>query len=205
MDILNLFCLASGAKLNWTKIVSIWASPTERSWQWQDDPGITWLPAGHTTRLLGFPMGFRIPKEEINNKILLAINRSIISWGANTLSLAGRIMISNQVTLACIWYLCSCSSVTSAAFRQTRAVVRNYIWGASAGQKTRAKISWDVVVQPTAHGGVKIIDPALQSAALLTKIIVRGLKPGYAPWKTFIRREVALTKMTDQKRCPPSP
>lgn len=114
-------------------------------------------------------------------------------------------MISNQVMLASIWYLCSCSSITSAAFKQTRASIRNFIWGARVGQTTRAKISWKVVIQPTIHGGVKIIDPTLQAAALLTKIIVRGLKPSYEPWKTFIRHEVQLTKMTDQKRCPPSP
>lgn len=141
MGILNLFCTASGAKLNWAKTVSIWAAQEERSWSWPEDPGILWLQPGQTTKLLGFPIGFRIPQEEINNKILLAVNWAIINWGANTLSLAGRIMISNQVTLASIWYLCSCASIKAAAFRQVRSVVRNYIWGAKTGQKTRAKIS----------------------------------------------------------------
>lgn len=84
-------------------------------------------------------------------------------------------------------------------------MIRNYIWGAKIGQTTRAKISWDVVIQPTLHGGVKILDPTLQTAALLTKIVVRGLKPGYKPWKTFIRREVQLTKMIDHNRCAPFP
>lgn len=117
MGILNKFCTASGAKLNWNKTTSIWASPQERTWRWLEDPGITWILAGHATCLLGYPIGFRVPKEEINNKILLAINKALITWSSNTLSLAGRIIILNQVLLASIWYLCSCSSITSATFK----------------------------------------------------------------------------------------
>jgi hypothetical protein len=39
---------------------------------------------------------------------------------------------------------------------------------------------------------VKIIDPTLQASALLAKILIRGLKPGYELWKAYIRREIAL-------------
>lgn len=117
MNILDIFCTASGAKLNWNKTVSIWTSMEAKTWPWPEDPGIRWLPVGQSTRLLGFPIGYKVPREEINNKIILAVNKALITWGSHTLSLAGRIMISNQVILASIWYLCSCSSITAAAFR----------------------------------------------------------------------------------------
>jgi hypothetical protein len=108
--------------------------------------------------------------------------------------LAGRILLANQVMLAAIWYLCSCSNISMTALKHSRGMVRNYIWGAKIGKSTRAKVRWNLVIQPIAARGLKILDPTIQASALLTKLIVRGLKPGWEPWKTFVRFHVDQTK-----------
>lgn len=90
-------------------------------------------------------------------------------------------MIANQLLLAMTWYLCSCACIANSAFSQTKASVRNYIWGAKIGSTMRAKIAWNIIIQTVAAGGVKIIDPTLQAAALLTKLMIRAMQPGYAP------------------------
>lgn len=204
MDIIQTFCTASGARMNWNKTVGLRISAHPRPIVWPSDPGIRWLQTGQTATYLGFPIGFNIVPEEINNKVLLMITKGLTTWGSHLLSLAGRILIANQVILASIWYLSSCSGVTSSAFRQTRTAIRNYIWGAKQGRKTRAKIKWDIVILPMVEGGVKIIDPQLQSAALLTKLVARGLKPGFEPWKTLLRQFVSNMKLTGNQRWPAS-
>lgn len=34
--------------------------------------------------------------------------------------------------------------------------------------------------------GTKIFDPKLQSQALLTKLVIRNLQPGFEPWNAFV-------------------
>jgi len=51
--VLELFCQASGAKVNWLKTAAIWASKIERTWTWGEDVGLCWLPKGMGTHYLG--------------------------------------------------------------------------------------------------------------------------------------------------------
>ena len=135
------------------------------------------MEPGQSAQYLGFPMEYNLPTEEVTNKITHQITKALTTWSNHTLSLAGQIMVANQVVLASIWYLSSCANITAATFRQTRGLIRNFVWGAKPSNKTSAKISWNVVIQPLVESGVKIIDPTLQASALLTKILVRAMKP----------------------------
>lgn len=42
--------------------------------------------------------------------------------------------------------------------------------------------------------GLKILDPTIQAFALISKLVVRGLKPGWEPWMTFVRFHVYQAK-----------
>jgi len=44
--VLELFCLASGAKVNWCKSVAIWANKEKKEWEWGQDIGLRWIPEG---------------------------------------------------------------------------------------------------------------------------------------------------------------
>ena len=46
---------------------------------------------------------------------------------------------------------------------------------------------WSTVILLKADGGLGIIDPEMQSKALLAKLVVRGLFPSTEPWKAFLR------------------
>jgi hypothetical protein len=69
---------------------------------------------------------------------------------------------------------------------QIRGIVRNFIWSGKASN-TRAKVKWETLVLPIAQGGLGIIDPKVQSEALLAKLLIRGLTPGGEPWKELLR------------------
>ena len=57
--------------------------------------------------------------------------------------------------------------------------MRNFLWSGSDGFGTsRAWVAWQMVILPQAEGGLGIIDPELQSQALLGKLVIRGLTPG---------------------------
>jgi hypothetical protein len=89
--VLELFCQASGTKVNWHKTAAIWASKSERTWTWGEEIGMRWLPEGTSTRYLGIQIGFHLPFEANFDKMMFALKSKLITWTHNKLSLAGRI------------------------------------------------------------------------------------------------------------------
>ena len=62
-------------------------------------------------------------------------------------------------------------------------LIRNFIWGNNASNNSVAKVAWTVLIQPKRKGGLGLIDPFMQSKALLSKHVVRSLLPGEELWK----------------------
>ena len=134
--------------------------------------------------------------------MLNQIRKHLLKWTNHPLSLARRIMISNQVVLSSIWYLTSWYDLTWKAPKIAKATVRNYIWPGKRESFARARVKWDTIVLPIVRGGIKILDPQWQSSALLIKLLVRGLSIGYEPWKTLVRYRVTQTKQSKRGRWP---
>lgn len=51
-DVINLFCCASGAKLNWDKSVAVWVSDKPRDWQWGEELGLDGSPRARQLAIL---------------------------------------------------------------------------------------------------------------------------------------------------------
>ena len=102
LQVIHRFGAATGAKLNLHKSVGLWLAPTARSWQWGEEAGLKWLEKGEVTRYLGYPFGIDISQKDKDAKMLSQIRKHLTRWSANKLSLAGRIMVSNQVVLSSI-------------------------------------------------------------------------------------------------------
>jgi hypothetical protein len=186
--VLDIFCKASGAKINWHKIATIWASKKNKEWEWGQEVGLQWIPESKGVRYLGIQVGFHLPPEANFDKMLSALKGKLINWSTCRLSLAGRILVANQVLLASMWYLAATWNPNPRMCCQVRGVVRNFIWSGKA-TNARAKVKWETLVLPTSQGGLGIIDPKTQSEALLPKLLIRGLEPGGEPWKELLRHK----------------
>ena len=202
INVINRFGAASGAKLNLHKSIGLWISHTARTWQWGEAAGLKWLQPGEVTRYLGYPFGLHIPQKEKDSKMLGQIRKHLHKWAGNKLSLAGRIMVSNQVILSSIWYLASCTDLSGQALKLARTTVRNYIWSGKEVSCARARVKWATAVLPIVRGGVKILDPQWQASALLVKLLIRGMTAGYEPWKVLVRYRVAQTQQSRRGRWP---
>jgi hypothetical protein len=184
--VLDIFCKAFGAKVNWNKTAVIWASKREKDWDWGQEVGLQWILEGKEVRYLGIQVGFHLPLEANFSKMVTALKGKLINWSTCRLSLAGRILVANQVLLASMWYMAAAWNPNPAMCSQIRGIVRNFIWSRKASN-ARAKVKWETLVLPTAQGGLGIIDPKVQSEALLAKLFIRGLAPGGEPWKELLR------------------
>ena len=190
MVVLDLHCEASGSKLNWTKTRAIWASDIPRNWTWRDDLGLVWLQEGQTTKHLRCLIGFKALREDIYSLMVQKIRDGIQRWNKHRLSLAGRILVVNQVILGSIWYIATCATTSSTAIAKITALVRDYVWSGKFDHKTRARIRWASAILPITQGGMQVLDPTTQIQALLTKNLVRGMQPGTEPWKVFIQYRI---------------
>jgi hypothetical protein len=140
---------------------------------------------------LGFPFGVNLPQEDKDAKILHQVRTQFNRWVGKSLSLAAQVLVTNQVILASIWYLCSCCDVSKGILLRVRTLVRNFIWGGNPNRRVRVQVAWDTAIIPTVKGGLKIFDPYAHAKALLAKMLSRVMAPGDEPWKTFIRNRVS--------------
>ena len=152
----------------------------------------TW--GNNTTSRLSFWPTYITKKKD--GKMLSQIRMHLSKWSNHPLSLAGRIMVYNQVVLSSIWYLASCMDLTEKTLIIAKATIRNYIWSGKRESCARAKVKWDTAILPIVQGGVKILDPQWKASALLIKLLTRGLSVGYEPWKTLVHYRVSQTKQS---------
>jgi hypothetical protein len=136
--------------------------------------------------------------------MMLALKSKLIIWSNNALSLAGRILVANQVLLALIWYLAACWNPDPKMNNQVRGLVRNFIWGGKEAP-TCAKVRWETLALPIAQGGLGVTDPKSQSKALLVKLLVRGLALGGEPWKELVWHKAGQTKLPHHGKGPSIP
>jgi hypothetical protein len=99
------------------------------------------------------------------DKLMISLKGKMIAWGNCNLSLAGRILIANQVLLSSMWYMAAYWNPNPKMCNQIKGVIRNFIWGGKA-IKTREKVKWDSLTLPSSSGGLRIIDPKAQTKAL---------------------------------------
>jgi hypothetical protein len=103
-------------------------------------------------------VGIHFPPEANFDKMLSVLKGKLINWSTCHLSLAGRILVVNQVLLASMWCLAASLNLNPRMCCQVRGIVRNFIWSGKA-TNARAKVKWETLVLPTSQGGLKIIDP----------------------------------------------
>ena len=108
------------------------------------------------------------------------------------LSLAGRIIVANHVLLSTLWHAVSVWMFDKQAIRTVKASIRRFLWAGMRKDKAAAKVSWSTLILPKSKGVLGLIEPELQSRALLCKVLVRSLLHGNELWKTLIHNRSIL-------------
>ena len=98
-------------------------------------------------------MGLHVTADMLVAPLLVKLRRKLLLWDSVNLSLAGRILVANQVLLATIWYVASTTLFARSCILQVQRLIRNYIWGGKTGQGKRPKVAWAVLIAPRQNGG----------------------------------------------------
>ncbi len=70
-------------KMNWHKSCVVWASLNFQNWSWGEDLGLKWLGKGQATKYLGFQVGFEVPQQEKDVKVIQQVRGKHSQQGGN--------------------------------------------------------------------------------------------------------------------------
>jgi ribonuclease HI/exonuclease III len=170
---------------------------------------------GHTIwesfNYLGVPISKKSPRSSSWNHILDKLKRRISSWGANWLTLAGRIVLIKSVLASVPIYQNSLLLANGTVINQLEALQRRFLWeGGKQTSKRAHLISWDKVSKPFMEGGLSLKNIKVQNLALGAKLlwhIISG-NPAWckaALWKKYFngpRRRSVEQQPNDQLGSP---
>ena len=89
-----------------------------------------------------------------------------------------------------MWHSVSCWIMDPVGLHVIKAAIRGFIWSGKDNPMDAARVSWCWLTQPRAKGGLGLIDPLMQSCALLAKMVVRCVLPGKGCWKVLLRNRL---------------
>jgi hypothetical protein len=72
---------------------------------------------------------FQFPTEANIDKLMISLKGKMIAWRNCNLTLAGKILITNQVLFSSMWYMAACWNTNPRMCIQIRGVIQNFIWG----------------------------------------------------------------------------
>ena len=106
------------------------------------------------------------------------------------LSLAGRIVICNQVLLSTLWFFITVWGGSNNILEKIRGAIRNYLWSGKE-QLTRTRVSWKECCVKKKYGGFGLVDPEEAKISLLCKWIVKASEPRESILQLMLRYRLA--------------
>ena len=102
------------------------------------------------------------------------------------LSLAGRVVICNQMQLSTLWFFYNDVGGSNEILRSIKRVIRNYLWSGKE-QLTRTRVSWKVCCMKKKVGGLDLVDPEAAKISLMCKWIVKAMELGESNLQLMLR------------------
>ena len=110
--VIDLYCTASGGKLNGHKTRCIRASSLPKNFSWGDNLGVQWLVQGEATRYVGIPLGFKISQDTKDAATLAFMTKHLNFWTDRQCTLAARFNNTTQAIEASLWFIARCVDIS---------------------------------------------------------------------------------------------
>ena len=175
--ILKTFSEASGMEINWTKSCAYWYDKYTHKPDWLAGYNWKWAEEGDLSKLLGTPFGLNLNTPDVDSFLYSKISKKLDYWSTMKLSLAGRIVICNQVLLSTLWFFIMVWGGSNKILKKIRGAIRNYLWSGKE-QHSRTRVSWRECCLRKRDGGLGLVDPEEAKTSLLCKWIIKAMEPG---------------------------
>ena len=116
-------------------------------------------------------MSLGLKTEDMIASLLLRLRNKLVYWNKGKLSLARRVAIANSMLLSSFWYITSTWLFSRSIMLKFQCLVHNFIWGSNILGNSVAKVACSVLIKSKQKGGLGLIDPFMQSKALLNMLL----------------------------------
>lgn len=119
---------------------------------------------------LGVPLLHKAPTRATYDFILEKTQKSLSSWKASTLSLAGRATLAKSVVAALPSYFMQTMLIPKGVCEKLDQIQRNFGWGAENGSRRVRQVKWEIICSPKNQGGLGFRCSSDFNEALLMKV-----------------------------------
>ncbi|KAE8704873.1 hypothetical protein F3Y22_tig00110435pilonHSYRG00103 [Hibiscus syriacus] len=183
--VLLIYELLVGLKLNLGKsrIFGINVEEGELT-NWAEVIGcsVGYLPSEY----LGLPLGYKRNSVAMWDPIVARFNAKLSGWIANSLSIAGRVVLVKSVLCSLPVYFMSMFRIPAAVILKLNSIMASFLWGDSIDKKKIHWVNWKSVSKPRNLGGLGVPNLALLNRALLGKWVWKFSSEKKSWWKKVI-------------------
>ncbi|KAG0782877.1 hypothetical protein G6F21_010864 [Rhizopus arrhizus] len=165
---IEVYSRSSNARINYNKVETISLSGRDHSSYWGRDLTDMNIPRIHLPTnpdpivYLGFPLiQSSLQRRTFMSQFTNKIKQIALLHSTRSLSILGRATIVNSLILSMCWYLFRVTPITKADISKIRSVVSKFM-----NQGIFPRIKWTILTLPKHLGGLNLIDPHIQQAAL---------------------------------------
>ncbi len=175
-EIIQLYCKASGAKINKKKSEVI-------LFQSNDPPlfNLEDYTLKEFTKYLGVMIGNNIPSKLIWENIIKKMRAIIALWKRRNLSIQGRSLVAKSLILSKIWYIATNQVIPIEVLKEIKDIVYEYIW-----EGKKAPVRHLLASLEKEEGGIKVLNLETQIQALLSKWIGQLLSSEPKKWRCIV-------------------
>jgi hypothetical protein len=170
MQILTTFGEASGLQINWQKtnaayLATLPLPPYLHRLQW------TWETNINASKLLGLPVAQTISAPRMHAMLKLKLEEKLAQSRSNLASLGARIIISNHLIVASLWYKLTLWMGKAKDLHTMQAQVTKFIWG-GARTTARHRVDLHTICRPKMEGGLGLLAIPTQTASLSARFML---------------------------------
>lgn len=132
--------------------------------------------------------------------ILDRMKSKLATWKANSLSLAGRVVLIKSVMASIPVYSMQCQWLPTHVCSEIDKINRNFLWGSSDESRKPHLLNWNIVTLPKEYGGLDIRTARENNLAMMSKLGWSLLKRDQASWcKAIASKYLKKSSLWDVK------
>ena len=159
------------------KSYAYWFDKYTHKSEWLNGYNWQWVEEGYLSKLLCTPFGLNLNTQDVDNFLYRKNSNKLDYWSTMKISLAGQVVICNQVLLSTLWFFIMIWGGSNKILHKIKRAIRNYLW-LGKEQLTRFKVSWRECCPKKKYGRLGIVDPKAAKTRLLCKWVVKAMEPG---------------------------
>ena len=188
-NIIGDFERASGSKLHDGKTMILKLGKTRRKALTKKQLGVefTIMEDDATEDYLGDVIGNEVKEGDRFDEKLEKMKKLGERWNRENIGVYGRSIVANTLLLSKLKHRADVNALSQAMKKKILGAFKAFMW---KGEGKKARLRWEVMVQPIEEGGSGVKDPICALDASKMRILIRLMTRNRQPWMKWVERKL---------------